>query len=103
MTSTRPTEIDLRRELTEFHDRYPKLGDDELFVLWFLRAFVTESESDAAAALCGGPGDKGIDAVLIDDPARIVFVAQGKYRKEIAAKTEHRGDVTGCAQLAVQL
>src|SRR5438046_8969866 len=103
MATPRLSEKDLHRELGEYRDRYPKLGDDELFVLWFLRAFVTESESDAAAALCGGPSDKGIDAVLIDDPARIVFVAQGKYRKEIAAKTEHRADVTGFAQLAVQV
>lgn len=97
------TEQDLRRELGEFRDRYPKLADDELFVLWFLRAFVTESDSDATAALCGGARDKGVDAVLIDDPARIVFLVQGKYRKEIAAKAEHRGDVTGFAQLAADL
>jgi hypothetical protein len=64
---------------------------------------VTESESGAAAALCGGPRDKGVDAVLIDDPARIVFVVQGKYRRELAAKAEHRGDVAGFAQLAVEV
>jgi hypothetical protein len=67
------TEHDLRRELSEYRDRYPKLGDDELFVLWFLRAFVTESEEDAASALSGGPRDKSVDAVLIDESARIVF------------------------------
>jgi hypothetical protein len=103
MAITRPTEIDLRRELVEFHDRYPKLGDDELFVLWFLRAFVTEDESSATSALCGGSNDKGVDAVLIDEPARIIFIVQAKYRQKIAGKTEHRGDVTGFAQLAVPL
>jgi len=103
MATPRLSEKDLQRELGEYRDRYPKLGDDELFVLWFLRAFVTESESDAAAALCGGPRDKGVDAVLIDDPARIVFVVQGKYRKELAVKAEHRGDVAGFAQLAVDV
>lgn len=103
MVITRPSESDLRRELSEFHERYPKLGDDELFVLWFLRAFVTENESSATAALCGGSHDKGVDAVLIDEPARIVFVVQGKYRKKVAAKAEHRGDVAGFAQLAVNL
>jgi hypothetical protein len=101
MAITHPSEIDLRRELADFHDRYPKLGDDELFVLWFLRAFVTDDESIATSALCGGPRDKGVDAVLIDDLARIVFVVQGKYRQKVVAKTEHRGDVAGFAQLAM--
>ena len=103
MATTTLTEADLRREIDEFRDRYPKLADDELFVLWFLRAFVAEDEGAAVSALCGGPRDKGVDAVLIDDPARIVFVVQGKYRHKVAAKLEHRGDVTGFAQLAVGL
>jgi hypothetical protein len=64
---------------------------------------VTESDKDAAAAICGGPRDKGIDAVLIDEPARIVFLVQGKYRKELATKSEHRGDVIGFAQLAADI
>ena len=103
MATAHLTETDLRRELAEFKDRYPKLGDDELFVLWFLRAFVAEDEGAAVSALCGGPRDKGVDAVLIDDPARIVFVVQGKYRQKVAAKDEHRGDVAGFAQIAVDL
>lgn len=97
------TETDLRRELDEFKDRYVKLADDELFVLWFLCAFVAEDETLAVSALCGGPRDKGIDAVLIDERARIVFVVQGKYRHKLGAKPEHRGDVTGFAQTAVNL
>lgn len=103
MATARLTEVDLRREIAEFRERYPKLADDELFVLFFLRAFVAEDESAATAALCGGPRDKGVDAVLIDHPARIVFVVQGKYRQKLAAKNEHRGDVVGFAQLALAL
>jgi hypothetical protein len=64
---------------------------------------VTESESEAAAALCGGPRDKGVDAVFIDELARLVVIVQGKYRKALATKTEHRGDVTGFAQLAIDI
>ena len=97
------TEVDLRRELDELKDRYPTLADDELFVLWFLRAFVADDEASAAAALCGGPRDKGVDAVQIDDSARTVFVIQGKYRQKVAAKAEHRGDVIGFAKLAADL
>ncbi len=103
MSAMRLTERDLGRELDEFKERYPKLSDDELFVLWFLRAFVAEDEGSAASALCGGPRDKGIDAVLIDDAARIVFMVQGKYRHKVAAKAERREDVTGFAQLAADL
>jgi hypothetical protein len=103
MKSVELTETDLRREIAEFRDRYPRLGDDELFVLWFLRAFVTDSESSAAEALCGGSRDKGVDAVLVDDPARVVFVVQGKYRRSVAQKAEHRGDVLGFARLATDL
>ncbi len=97
------SEKELGRELAEYRDRYPNLGNDELFVLWFLRAFVTENESDAASALCGGAHDKGIDAVFVDDGARIVFIVQGKFREKIAARAEHRNDVIGFAQLAVAI
>lgn len=97
------SERDLRDELEEFRDRYGTLGDDELFVLWFLRAFITDIEPDATAALCGGKNDKGVDAVLIDRAARTVFIVQGKYRQTIGTKNEHRGDVEGFARLALDL
>jgi hypothetical protein len=103
MPTARLNENDLRRELGEFKERYPKLGEDELFVLWFVRAFITDDETLATAALCGGSHDKGVDAVLVDEPARIVFIVQGKYRKTLGGKNEHRGDVAGFAQLAVDL
>jgi hypothetical protein len=103
MVTASPDLADLRRELDEFKDRYPNLHDDELFVLWFLRAFVADDDSSVVTALCGGSSDKGVDAVLIDEPNKIVFVIQGKYRRKISATAEHRGDVTGFARLAVDL
>lgn len=99
-SSIQPSENDLKREIRELRERYPALRDDDLFVLWFLRAFVTEDEATAAAAVCGGPRDKMVDGVLIDDHARLVFLVQGKYRQQIGRKNEHRGDVVGFAQLA---
>jgi hypothetical protein len=68
--------------------------------LWWQagRAFVTDSQTDAAAALCGGAGDKSVDAVLVDDAARIVFLVQGKYRKDLSTKPEVRNDVTAFAR-----
>jgi hypothetical protein len=103
MAIPKTSDTDLRRELDEFHYRYPKLSDDDLFILWFLRAVATETETDAAAALCGGSGDKNVDAVLIDERQRIVFIVQGKYHKRVGIKTERRNDVVGFAQLAVDL
>lgn len=98
-----PGADELRREIGEFRERFPQLKDDDLFVLWFLRAFVTEDEAAALDALCGGSHDKGIDAVLIDEPARIVFVVQGKYRESGAGRTEQRNDVIGLANFATIL
>lgn len=97
------TEQHLKRELAYFREKFSNLHDDELFVVWFLRAFVTEDEEAAAKSLTGGGGDKGIDAVLIDDAAKIVFVVQGKYRQKFNQKNEWRNDVLGLAGLAHQL
>lgn len=97
------TENDLRRELADFRERFPKLNDNELFVLWFLRAFVTQDEEEAASALTGGSGDKGADAVFFDDGTKVVYVVQGKYRQRVGAKSEPRGEVMAFAHLALDL
>ncbi len=100
MAGHRYTEADLRREVRSYRDHLQLLADDEAFVVWFLRAFITEDEQAARAALTGGSGDKGLDAVFVDDEAKRVFVVQGKYRKGIAEKSEKRTDVLQCASLA---
>jgi len=97
--ASRVSDSDLRRELNDLQDRYPKLKPDELFVFWFLLAFVTDDEKRAVESLCGGAGDKSVDAVLIDDDARMVFVLQGKYRKQLNAAGEARNDVLQFATL----
>lgn len=92
---------DLRRELDDWRERFPRLGDDELFVAWFLRAFVVDEEQQAVESLTGGSGDKDVDAVFFDDRARITFVVQGKHRKRVWGKAEVRTDVKSFAELAV--
>src|SRR4051794_670616 len=94
---------DLNRELREWRHRYPSLRDDALFVAWFLRAYVTDEERTGVDALAGGAGDKGVDAVLVDDTVKAVFIVQGKFRQSIMKGTEGRGDVLGFAQLAYTL
>lgn len=97
------TESDLRQEIDELKSRFPKLGEDDLFLTWFLRAVVTDDEMSAVKALCGGSGDKSVDAIHIDDQARSVVILQGKYRRGIAQKLEDRADVVAFAQLAPAL
>jgi hypothetical protein len=99
MTKSQLSEKDLLREIDDLRDRYARLRDDDLFLLWFLRAYLTEGEDTAVASLTGGSGDKGIDAVLIDDSARVVFLVQGKYRRRIGRASESRSDVLSLAQL----
>lgn len=94
---------ELRREVERLQEAYRGKTDDELFVIWFLRAFVTEDEEAAARALTGGAGDKGLDAVLIDDDRRNVFIVQGKYRQTVGEKAEKRNDITAFAEIAQHL
>jgi hypothetical protein len=94
------TEQDLKTEIRDMRERFPRLQDSDLFVAWFLKCFVTENEDEAIAALVGGSKDKSLDAIFIDEPAKMVFIVQGKYRQRIDAGTEHRSDVTAFADLA---
>lgn len=93
----------LKREIDDFQSRYPRLDHPDLFVAWFLRAFVTADEPSAINALCGGSRDKDSDAVLIDDSSRKVFIVQGKYHAKLMEHTEKRPDVMSFAKLAADL
>jgi AIPR protein len=97
------THKDLRREIADLRERYPKLAEDDLFVLWFLRAFVTDDERQAVQALTGGSGDKSVDAVFVDDSTKTVVIVQAKYRRAIGVGNEKRSDVVGFAHLAAEI
>jgi hypothetical protein len=94
------TDRDLKLQIDEMRVVYPRLRDHELFLVWFLRAMVTDDIAQAAAALTGNSRDKGIDAVLIDERAKVAFIFQGKYRGKINGATEHRADVMSFAAVA---
>ncbi len=79
--------------------RFPALTPDAQFVLWFLRAYLVDDEEIAAKALAGVSNDKGVDAVLLDETGRSVFIAQGKLRKDVGKKLEGRTDITSFADL----
>lgn len=82
---------ELQGEINYLKEQYPRLSDDNLFVLWFLRAFTTEDMDLAAKSLCGQGSDKGIDAIFIDEKVKTVVIVQAKYRHTISDKTEKGG------------
>lgn len=90
----------LKSEIQDLQARYRALTEDHLFVLWFLHAYLVDEEDSAARALAGGPNDKGIDALLLDESSESVFLVQGKFRATIGRKSEARGDVTSFASMA---
>lgn len=100
MGRTELTLKDLRAQLTDFKERHSQLSEDDLFVAWFLRAYITDDEDAAVKAVAGGARDKSIDALFIDHAARTVFIVQAKYRKVLGAKTEGRNDLLGFAHVA---
>jgi hypothetical protein len=71
----------LQGMLAEIKQGFPKLALDDVFVLWYLLANVTDKEAIAAEAVSGGARDKGFDALIVEDAAWVVTVVQGKYRR----------------------
>lgn len=90
---------DLKCELKQFGERYPTFGTDDLFVLWFLRAYVTDNEMDAAKSITGVAGDKGADAIVVDDAARSVGIVQGKFHQKLSTTTEGSATVMAFVDL----
>ncbi len=100
MAIAQPTLDTLKAQLNELGQKYSRLSAEDLFVMWFLRAYLTDDPETAAKAITNGPKDKGLDAVLIDDSARGVFLVQGKYHKSLYKNSEKRTDVVDFANIA---
>ena len=94
---------DLREELKDLGSRFRGLTENDLFVMWFLLAYLVDEEDLAARGLVGGSGDKSVDAVVIDDRVSTVFLVQGKFRLSINQKPEQRSDVVAFADLGAVL
>jgi ADP-ribosylglycohydrolase len=97
------TPKDLEREINDLRDRFHALGDHELFVAWFLRAFVTEDELAAVDSLTGEAGDSGY-AVKSLEAALWAFHDAKDFREAVlrAVNLGDDADTTGavCGQLA---
>jgi hypothetical protein len=97
---------DLRRHLRLLKERNDQLSgdtDEDLFPVWTLIVLATGDESQAAEALCGGPNDGGIDALLIDRKHRRVWVVQGKFRQVAGDGFESAKEVRSFAEIANRL
>lgn len=90
----------IQDEVDQIRDTYPKLRDDSAFVLWFLRAYLTDSEDEARRSLTGDKSDKEIDAILIDHRAKQVHLVQGKFRQSIGDHAETHSEVLNFATLS---
>jgi AIPR protein len=93
---------DLQAQVAQFKEEL-SLSIDDAFVVWFLRAYIVEDEKRAVSALTGNSGEKGIDAVYIDDDAYVVHLVQGKFADGINKGTEKAADITEFADWAADL
>lgn len=49
---------------------------------WFIENVMREDPDAVEDAICDGGGDKGIDAIFLDDDANELFVLQAKHRRD---------------------
>lgn len=89
----------LRSQVGELRERFKNLPEEDVFVIWFMRAYVTDDEKLAADSLTNGSKDKGIDGILLDHKSHSVVLVQAKYRTNGKA-LEKRADVVDFAHLA---
>lgn len=59
---------------------------------WFLQRVWRVDPEEIDTAICDGGGDKGIDAILVDEDGKDIVVLQGKHR-ESARVTQGDGDL----------
>lgn len=79
------------------------LADDNLFVLWFLRAQVPGSAEAHIDAVSGVSGDNNVDALLVDDDREVIYCVQGKYPKNLNKGSENQNDVLAFARVCEAL
>jgi AIPR protein len=91
---------DLGEQIRDFASKFKNLPKDDLFVVWFLRAYVTDSDDAAVKSLTGASNEGGVDAVLVDDDAEVVHLVQGKYHASLSKHNEGKPVVLAFADWA---
>ncbi|GIU99211.1 MAG: hypothetical protein KatS3mg014_0827 [Actinomycetota bacterium] len=97
----------LRRQFKLMRQRNDFLAhetDEDIFPAWILLTLATADEGEAASAICGGPWDRGVDALLVDKGRSkgrgTVWIVQGKFRQAPDASSKTRGKCVRSARLA---
>ncbi len=71
----------IRSEVNNLAKSHIGFAKDNLFVLWFVKAYILGVEDQSADRwVNGGAGDGGLDAIVIDDKTEVVHFVQGKFR-----------------------
>jgi len=60
---------------------------------WFLHNVWRMEAEDVDSAICDGGGDKGIDALIVDDDLNEITILQGKHRKDPSHTTQGDQDI----------
>lgn len=68
-------------------------NDGQRFVAWYLRQVLLRPASAIKFELTDSPNDKKIDAIVVDDDTREVFVIQGKYLSDTQVGTDDVGEI----------
>src|SRR5436190_21635110 len=53
---------------------------------WFLQTVWRMEDSDVDVAICDGGGDKGIDAIVVDDELAEITILQSKYKRRASGE-----------------
>lgn len=81
--------VSLLLDEVEVH-RVGNRTEQAALLAWFLESVWRLDPEDVISAICDGPGDKGIDAIYVDDDAAEITVFQSKWRK--SPLTASQGD-----------
>src|SRR4051794_32753762 len=59
--------------------------ESSAFLRWAVEAVYRLEDTAAADAICDGGGDKGIDAIVVDEVAQELLILQSKWRTQHGA------------------
>ena len=81
----------LRDEVEPYH--VGSLTMSAALLSWFLLKVWRQEPEDVPSLVCDGSGDKGIDALIVDDDLLEITVIQGKWRDDPSKTTQGDADL----------
>ncbi|MCK8607906.1 AIPR family protein [Agromyces sp. C10] len=77
--------------------------DSAALLAWYLVNVWRVDPEDVDSAICDGGGDKGIDALIVDDDLSEITIFQAKYRQDPSRTTQGDGDLKNLVGAAAWL